>query len=321
MFATDRVVSSRQSSRPAFTLVELLVVIAIIGILIALLLPAVQAAREAARRSQCTNKLKQVALAMHNYHDTHKTFPPGHFSNVLNPPGPARKDRLGWMQMILPYIEQGTFYDRIKPYLGGDAPIFNPAPGWNVGIETTVFSALWCPSDPNSPKLSEWNMPLGMHGNYVACATSQRFTTTTADRLNGMFYGNSRTRISDLVDGTTSTAMISELLVFRDTSSTSLSGTDWRGMYWNNMGGTTWFSTRYPPNTDQADMMNYCFDKPEAPCTAGGSIRYLHARSRHPGGANLALADGSVRFVSETVDTVTFRLLGSRDDGLPIGQF
>ena len=179
---------SRQ--KPGFTLVELLVVIAIIGILIALLLPAVQAAREAARRAQCTNHLKQVGLAMHNHHDTHRRFPHGNYNFLdhtgYTPPpygtdtdsgtgsGPHMQDRRCWMHDILPYIEQGPLYDRFQEYMETNASA--------LGFPEldTVIPTLMCPSDPVGPKLHTFwggigTDTQGFSGNVVVLAGSAYF--------------------------------------------------------------------------------------------------------------------------------------------------
>src|SRR5437763_1172720 len=131
----------------AFTLIELLVVIAIIGVLIALLLPAVQAAREAARRAQCTNNLKQIGIAMHNYHDQFGAFPPGGMTQNGDPWG-ATSNYLSWRAMILPQMEQGTVYNAVNVNISTWAGGTDPAAMFTAW--RTVFNTWLCPSDPNN---------------------------------------------------------------------------------------------------------------------------------------------------------------------------
>jgi prepilin-type N-terminal cleavage/methylation domain-containing protein/prepilin-type processing-associated H-X9-DG protein len=304
--------------RRAFTLVELLVVIAIIGILIALLLPAVQAAREAAKRSECTNNLKQLALALHNYHDTFKSFPPGQW-NLLGTNSPTNHFiRQCWMQSILKFIESGNLSERIEQYQPTTYTCHIP------GVEDPIASFM-CPSDPNAGKNLTYgagtnptpNPAQGFHGNYVACAGSTLFGNTgQGNRLNGMFYCFSTEKFRDLTDGTSNTAMFSEILLSEDTS-----GHDLRGRYHNTWQGNNLFSTLYPPNTPVPDRSSYCVSIPRAPCSAGSSDFVQFARSQHPGGVNVALFDGSVRFVAETIDLNTWRAVGTREGNEVLGAF
>lgn len=210
-----------------FTLIELLVVIAIIAVLIALLLPAVQQAREAARRSQCKNNLKQLGLAMHNYHDTMETFPPGAMGQNLwsADPGSANPtNRIGWPQMIFPYIDQGPLYNTIAPYFDGK----NPGGGtqsWNWPGTKTVIPSMMCPSDTASPKQNTYSSPpLGFQGNYQAVAAGllAHFNVNNGNSLDGMFYAQSRVRMRDLIDGSSNTAMMGELILQPDGSTTAL---------------------------------------------------------------------------------------------------
>jgi prepilin-type N-terminal cleavage/methylation domain-containing protein len=192
--------------RSAFTLVELLVVIAIIGILVALLLPAIQAAREAARRTQCNNRMKQVALALHNYHDTIGRFP---FATVCNidggAPGMSTNARQSWFHMILPFVEQTAYYDLIVPRI--EAQQF-PG-GWPEN--TVVIDTFMCPSDPLNPK----TVQQGFHGNILPCHGSSHAGSGTG-QTNGMFYPRSKTRIRDVTDGTSNTVMLGEIRLQAD---------------------------------------------------------------------------------------------------------
>ena len=322
-----------RDTRRGFTLIELLVVIAIIAVLIALLLPAVQQAREAARRSQCRNHLKQLGLAMHNYQGTHSVFPPGGLGEktwsldpASAPVQPSR--RIGWMQMLLPYLDQQGLYKTIRPYMDGTNP-GGPLASWFWPGISTIIPNLLCPTDPANPKINGWAPPLGFQGNYVACAGSTDFWVDNVNlgtRLDGMFFSRSRIAPHDLRDGTSQTLMASELILAKDSTSTLGGGNDWRGLYWDNYPITTLFSTQFPPNTDQPDRHISCVDLPRiAPCSlvpnTGTGPVVLHSRSYHTGGAHGLLADGAVKFISSTIDRTTFRRLGSRNDGNPIGEF
>lgn len=318
-------------SHRGFTLVELLVVIAIIGILVALLLPAIQAAREAARRSKCLNNLKQLGVAMHNYHDTHQVFPPGGFGSTIwsQPANSGNADtgvsiaRAGWMQVILPYIEQGALHAQFIPYMDGSAGYLSPLnwPGAGELIPTLI-----CPSDPEGGKNARLADTAGntnptCFGNYVVCQGSDN--SSNGRNLNGMFFMRSRTTFAKLVDGTSNTLMSSEVRLVAERPASSLdTSTDWRGMYYNIYGNTCWFSSQFPPNTPQSDLVRRCVNVPEAPCiyTTSGATR-MFARSEHAGGVHVGLADASVRFVADSIDSTVFALLGSIDDKDPAGAF
>jgi len=216
--------------RQAFTLVELLVVIAIIGILVALLLPAIQAAREAARRTQCTNNLKQVGLALHNHHDVRKKFPLGTM-HPIDVPNPGGEPRWNWMHFILPYMEESTLYESFKAQRKT-----RPATEglYLYDNAETVVTTLQCPSDPNSPKDMTFGATTpaagqGAHGNYVTCSGDTKHSdsvggSTTGMKLNGMFFYNSAIRMADLTDGTSKTLMAAELLVSPDATGHDLRG-------------------------------------------------------------------------------------------------
>jgi prepilin-type N-terminal cleavage/methylation domain-containing protein/prepilin-type processing-associated H-X9-DG protein len=319
--------------RHGFTLVELLVVIAIIGILVGLLLPAVQAAREAARRMQCSNNLKQLALSLHNYESAHKRFPSGTFG-ILNSTRAVDYDYNGpsWMHMILPYIELGNLFDQMSPQMSSNVPVHLYNGRFNV------LPAFVCPSDPQGPKVStittQWWGNHGFHGNYAACAGSRVFTpnaavvdnpatledeTDVADfnmiNRNGMFFAKSRTRIGDLSDGTSNTIMLGELLVVRDTALSAVAQ-DLRGAYQFGRRGASLFSTLEPPNTFRGDVVSACVDTRWTPCGARSDVNMaIFSRSQHTGGANMARADGSVTFAPQSVDRIVFQSLGTRARG------
>ena len=239
------------STKRGFTLVELLVVIAIIGILIALLLPAVQAAREAARRSHCSNNLKQHGLAMHNYHDTYKTLPCAAMQSGTR--------GLNWLHSLLPYIEQQALYDQWDYSIDYHA-------GTNTALIRTTIAAHQCPSD--NPTKTWNNVP---NYNY-ACNLG------TTDRcrhspLNGVTY--------------------------------------------------------YGPNTTSPDQLNsgFCQNTQNEPLglpcigTPSGECEIFASRSLHPGGVQVALCDGSVRFVSETIELDTWRYVSGMRDKHAVSDF
>ncbi|MCA9091599.1 MAG: DUF1559 domain-containing protein [Planctomycetaceae bacterium] len=322
---------NRPHRNRGFTLIELLVVIAIIAILIALLLPAVQQAREAARRSQCKNNLKQIALGMHNYHDTHNTFPFGVHANGMNNHGGVIgfPERMSWMPMLLPYIDQAPLYNQV-------APLFSTANSseYPSALINTIIPTLMCPSDPNSPKVTTVHgtgSPTpdkndGFCGNYLASSGSQKLSESgnQSKNANGIFYYLSRVRMGDIIDGTSNTVMLGECKVVPETTTAHR---DWRGRYWRADHNSSLFSTELPPNTSANDICRTCeasttgFGLPG--CTGSGTTgdQVIYTRSYHTGGVQVALADGSCRFVSENVDTNTWRAVGTRNGGETIGEF
>jgi prepilin-type N-terminal cleavage/methylation domain-containing protein len=298
-----------------FTLVELLVVIAIIGILVALLLPAIQAAREAARRTQCNNNLKQIALSFHNYHDNIGRFPFPTNNNINAPePGMSGNRRVSFFHLIMPYIEQQAYYDRIMPRVEA-----NQFPGgWPTEERNFIVEAFMCPSDPINPKINQQ----GFHGNYLLCHGSSH-TGGGAGRTNGMFYPRCDTNFADVLDGTSNTVMLGEIRLQEDSIPASGPGNvvcggshDLRGRYHNPYHGNVTFTTMRSPNTPVGDRLQYCNGTEQVPCRqCTGSNMETHARSYHPGGALVALADGSVRFVNDSIDQAVFQAVGTRKGG------
>lgn len=326
--------------RGGFTLVELLVVIAIIGILIALLLPAVQAAREAARRSQCTNQIKQITLAVHNYHDTHKVLPPGYCGTyeaggwgVTDVPPGNNNGGLGPLPVLLPYFEQTALYDRItSPYTDAAGQVWS---AWgpytmrgNYGSGcydpwNTRIPVLCCPS--GSAMTSEGangvrcNMVFSrgdsISGAHTSADPRGPFVSGTAGGVNSF---------SDIKDGTSNTVGVSERVVYNGdytdikggicqrsglntNPSTCLGAADSNGVLsgfgasHQNILGRSWaggymtatgFNTVLGPN--QASCTN---DRGEWDWGIWPPSSY------HPGGVNVSMMDGSVRFISDTIDT------------------
>ncbi|WP_347246033.1 DUF1559 domain-containing protein [Thermogutta sp.] len=318
----------------AFTLVELLVVIAIIGILIALLLPAVQAAREAARRSQCTNNLKQIGLALHNYHDSHKRFPSLGQGTNTGDPATSTMGGLSAFVMLLPYLEQTSIYQQFSsPQANPPYPAWGPVPwyGWNFRPHHVQVPSILCPSDGGAGKLQDDGRPYWWQGdnNYVFC-WGDDISVDWRGRANprGIFGGDSFLSFSDILDGTSNTLAASEVVVskrsddrvthgnyvenvgdgnlrqnpsqclaFKGPNNTIVNAPqigELRGVNW--AWGTsvvTGFNTVLPPNSIGCKGF----------WSEWGSDHVMPPDSYHPGGVNALLADGSVRFISETINT------------------
>lgn len=320
---------SNVSRRAAFTLIELLVVIAIIAILVALLLPAVQQAREAARRSSCKNNLKQLGLALHNYHDTHGTFPYGKG-------GPDRaSQRHSWYVTLLPFFEQAALADQLP---GLDDSQIDP---WNTWWRDSVpeIAVINCPSDVVG---FESDRHRG-RSNYVACTGDDQTTETASP--TGMFGYRSSTRFRDIVDGTSNTLMLSECTRPTDTHSfgrvANISTVD-RATCWATIDSsrpgyfltTTDYAGAGGPPTHLNDgrargvrfgdgkAMNTGFNTvlaPNQPSCANGQDPgngIFSAMSRHQGGVQVVMADGSTRFVSENIDTTDQSGSGGSASGL-----
>lgn len=324
----------KRHRRFGFSLVELLVVIAIIGILIALLLPAVQAAREAARRTQCKNNLKQIGLAMHNYHDAHRTLPPGNFNTIANyaglPDCPGQPRASGpmshlfgsaqacWMQRILPHIEQTSLFNSFSDQMNSGSVTANRYSNAGIPVQT-----LMCPSDPANPKIVNVSGFSHFSGNYVMCAGSQYWGNDPGDACaslsrNGLFFTASNVRIKEVTDGLSSTVLGSELIIVPDDIVTPQP--DWRGRYYQGLLSGALFSTREPPGSvDSLD--DECRNVDYAPCnTTGGDVN-IHARSYHSGGVNAVFADGSVRLISNLVNQSVYQAIGTRSGGEVIGEW
>lgn len=309
----------RRTRRGAFTLVELLVVIAIIGILIALLLPAVQAAREAARRMHCTNNLKQMGLAMHNYHASHNVFPPGAITRLPADTCPLNGNEstdsgAPWSVMIAPFMEDNAQYQKYdfrKPFAG---VAYVSGATTNRSVQFTPNPKYHCPSDPNST-------PDSPNTNYLACQgggdTPACYSGNSYPNrvffTNGIFYNNSSVREGDVKDGTSNVFLIGETKYCPHKLS-SVSGTAY--VSWDSglrvCGGCS-YVTVLCATMEQINSSNV---NPAETYSADVSTRTFG--SKHPGGCHFAMADGSAHFVSETIDLTLYRGLGVRDDGLPV---
>jgi len=332
-----------------FTLVELLVVIAIIGILVALLLPAIQAAREASRRTSCTNNLKQCGLALHHYHDTYAVFPLVGLKPFECP------WQFSVQARILPWAEQAHLQGLIdlqEPlFLGsGPAQMLNPAQAAAAGTVVPMFR---CPSDGTNERYTEYfttaDRPFA-GGNYVVCTGSG--TGTNYDLrypTDGLFYFASARRFRDMLDGSSNTLAMAETLlgshqettgpgpldpkrqmahmqnlsidpnapgipgiVNPDVASLLAGATKWTGRrchaWISGKQFASTFCTYMPPNAPVADVW------------AKGA-GFIAARSNHPGGVNGLLGDGSVRFVSDSIELATWRALGTCAKGEVVGAY
>jgi prepilin-type N-terminal cleavage/methylation domain-containing protein len=326
--------STKRARCRGFTLVELLVVIAIIGVLVALLLPAVQAAREAARRSSCSNKLKQLSLALHNHHDTRDKFPPGAQQQVLpqpNPPGNTTVFVAGtsWIVFSLPFFEQQQLYDRYRFDLG-----YNTTENiTNVG--TVVVPTLYCPSGPDARRYLDPNNPnantavtthyygvMGPGGdsdNFTMVQGNVTYTYRRGDATaNAAWSGNGIlsqyrettgsistyrvVRMSDITDGTSNTLLLGEIARTMPPNYCSPGNHHYRTWIRGNNGGSgATKNVKFPINSTYYNCSNNFND-----------ISFM---SNHPGGAMFALADASVRFIPQTIDHTIYRMSASMGDG------
>ncbi len=264
----------------AFTLVELLVVIAIIGILVGLLLPAVQAAREAARRCQCSNNVGQLILAVHNHEFSFERFPAG----TINPTGPIRSEPVGqhisWIVQILPYMEQRATFAGIDQSLGAYAPE-------NAHARSQVIRTLYCPSQ--SFGLVDNVAPT----TYAGCHHDVEAPIDTDN--NGVFFLNSRIRFDDIDDGSSNTIFIGEVA---DPDALGwISGTRATLRNTGSINGRVARNnaTPIPPSNNLLEV--------------GGFSSF------HTGGANFAFGDGSIRFISQSIQPALFQKFGNRHDG------
>ena len=325
-----------RQKRHGFTLVELLVVIAIIGVLVALLLPAVQAAREAARRMQCSNNIKQIGLAMHNYVTAHKRLPIGIVT--------INKLEHSAFAQLLPFLEQGNLHDLYNFKIRALDHANDPATREQI-------STYQCPSDDSSGRTFYHQDPAFDHhwsrSNYVVCYGTNTMMKDMSSgfiwdgagpgrdfRTDGAFQMERCRALKEFTDGTSKTALASEVISGKhDVCPPAF---DARGLWaWPDMGASG-YSHKNTPNSSAGDAMwdatpatSECVHMPEQfmPCELGHGNRYdqFHAaaRSRHAGGVTVAFVDGHVTFVADAVDWTLWQNLAAVDDGkiLSDGEF
>jgi len=307
-------------ARKGFTLIELLVVIAIIAVLISLLLPAVQNARESARRTQCRNNLKQIGLALHNYHDAHGSFPPGclaisyagvGYGTPMSEPSRTQvAGGWGWSVMVLPFLDHAPLYNSLN------------ANGNNFPSSPTVYTkqvlpVFLCPSDYTKDIVTSTAMGGdGANDGHAKSSYPAIFGSTTVNYINtatsptrGMFWYNSAVRIRDAIDGASNTLMVTER-VWDGKDSETRRGAIWAGKCPGanvplNAGNKYSTFVRAQNHPDWLIM----------------GLNNNSAMSRHQDGVFFVLGDGSVRFLSKHTDGATYQRLGQMADGEVIAEF
>jgi prepilin-type N-terminal cleavage/methylation domain-containing protein/prepilin-type processing-associated H-X9-DG protein len=331
-------------ARRGFTLIELLVVIAIIAILIGLLLPAVQKVREAAARAKCSNNLKQLAIAMHSYHDANNKFPRNYYQQVGGNVWEATSANVP----LLPYIEQAPLFTQFEANKTNWSVTYNTL--MNTRVQTFI-----CPSAPTMNRTIGWTGP---GCNYGWSTGSSVETVWGGTRFNGWIaYQNDR-KMSDISDGLSNTLMVADMLpgkgdnnspgkypydVFYTNNGlfTSVANKDFpsltelnnigtaaksspSGVRGNNGGMWAWYAA-YHSTLNTAAPPNWQYPSAGGDCCPGGAHDWgygiLPPRSAHTGGVNAALGDGSVRFIRDSVDILTYQRVGNGRDGGVLGDF
>jgi len=292
-----------------FTLIELLVVIAIIAILIGLLLPAVQKVREAASRMKCQNNLKQLGLGLHLYESTNQVLPPGYIANNSTYNGVTDTSEATWAFFILPYIEQKSLFDTVDYTVARTSNGFGSALPTTQKVRETKVAIMSCPSD--DPGAGPAFGTFCVRGNYNANGGIGPMISPTANGLDhtiqGVFYNVSRITLVQIEDGTSNTVFLSEVI--------NTKGDDMRGIRHYPEGPIYQHNNTPNSGTDQV-RSGYCVSEPAAPCT-GAYTAYnnrqvvLTARSRHMGGVNVLMGDGSVRFAPNGVSLDVWRALST----------
>jgi prepilin-type N-terminal cleavage/methylation domain-containing protein/prepilin-type processing-associated H-X9-DG protein len=350
------VIRARETAVPqrrAFTLIELLVVIAIIGLLVALLLPAVQAAREAARRAECNNHLKQIGVAMANYHSTYVTFPPGRLRCETVPnQGRCYSAYI----FLLPFLEQANIQQAFNLLANADSP--DPLnPNANIAARLEQPDVLFCPSDQHNtpmPGFAVHNYPLSTGTTFPVSPLNPGGVPVT-----GVFFENSKIGVRDILDGTSNTVCISETVIslagMGENPAGVWDGQPTKGFILTTGNDNAWNSpelTSYPSQCvagnqlEQGRGVKWFFGAPghsmynhiRAPndpsidCRGGGTLSKLGpsvwnllshnttCHSNHPGGVNALSCDGHVQFVTDNVALIVWQAVGSRAGGEAFGS-
>jgi prepilin-type N-terminal cleavage/methylation domain-containing protein/prepilin-type processing-associated H-X9-DG protein len=293
-----------------FTIIELIVTMAVIGILIALILPAVQHARESARRTRCVNNLKQIGLALQQYHDTHSVFPIGVFGGATKESG-VSEDGYGWGLMLLPFLDRSPLYDLIDPHLPGGA--FAAYAGGVAPGGDTLLPVFRCPS--STLGRHSIDSELGKPTDYPGYATSDYKGNNGTDKpavdgvknldgFDGMFFrlrdhvenGLPAINLKEVPDGASSTIAIGESSYFNEGRDQPI----WYGSHGEDESVLAKASPDSAPNSMADDDAFF---------------------SEHPGGVMFLFADGRAQFIDENISHVTYSRLGSRHDGEPVGEY
>jgi prepilin-type N-terminal cleavage/methylation domain-containing protein len=306
LFQEDVTVYRSRRPPSGFTLIELLVVIAIIAVLIGLLLPAIQKVREAANRASCKNNLKQIGVALHNYHGVHKRFPPGSVGNGGSATAPV--PAYGWPIYLLPHLEQDPLYNQMSPETNTLQRVFTT----NLALLQTPLKVFLCPSDVGGPLNDNRKFLSVLPGQSIAIAKSNYPGNGGNAGGTGIFAADSKIGIKDITDGTSYTLAVGERA-----STNARFAALWGGQSAEAgiVGGAAlWGFTLFRM------MDGVAVTIAPVPEQAFSSL--------HPGGANHLLCDGSVRFISQNVEWApygqplgTYNKLGDRGDGLPPGDF
>jgi prepilin-type N-terminal cleavage/methylation domain-containing protein len=318
------------AGRTGFTLVELLVVIMIIGLLVGLLLPAVQAARESARRSRCQNNLKQLGLAMHNYHDAKNCLPSGikvpSDSSLTDqtPWGYRWKERhYSWGMFLLPYLEESALYDKSASSVQDPSGVM-PSPSVTNGLKSRpdVFA---CPSD-TLPATLLWSGRDYGTANYVGCygRTNDFYGQNVGSftGVTGVLHPRSAVKLKDIRDGTSQTIMLGEV--------SSLErhwdfATGWIGGYWSGVPHYLKYDGMVLRDTHPDHPINSRLSDTQLSTANGSRGDHDGFGSRHPGGATFVFCDATVRFLSESIDSSTaigtYQRLGDKADGLVVSAY
>ena len=290
-------------TRYAFTLIELLVVIAIIAVLVGLLVPAVQKVREAANRLSCHNNLKQIGLAMHGYHDQQGRLPAGHTDMQTNAANPADwGPGFGWSTAILPQLEQEPLHRQFNFNL----PLANAA---NAVARATTLKTFLCPSDSHTMPFTTTGVPLTMGPSNYAGMYGRGEISDDPGRGDGVLYRNSRTRLGDILDGVSNTIVVGE-------RSSNLLKCVWAGI----ASGMTSVHPSDPTVVEPSHPLilghTGILDPLDPPHTPNSPVAHVDDFwSRHPGGANFLLGDGSVRQVNNTISPRAWVAMGTRTGG------